>query len=207
MDSSEIVEKEFKVMEQVSRDKNLTQRKISQRLGLSLGMTNLIIRKLANKGYIKIKGLNRRNVQYILTPQGFAEKTKKSCRYLLRIIDSLKTMKEKIQQLILMEYGKGETHFIILGDGELADIVELSFKDLDNKLEYRRVSRAEEINTNKAVILLTQSEPELRKSDLGLRTSDLDVESWTSDIEPRISNPKLRSNKCIDVLSTLSGGN
>jgi len=197
MDSSEIVEKEFKVMEEVSRDKNLTQRKISQRLGLSLGMTNLIIRKLANKGYIKIKGLNRRKVQYILTPQGFAEKTKKSYRYLLRIIDSLKTMKKKIQRLILMEYEKGETHFIILGDGELADIVELSFKDLNNsKLEYRRVSKIEEIDTHKAIILLTQPEPELETLESGLTSSDLRHRTWDSE---------LRTNRWINVLAAISG--
>lgn len=184
MDSSEIVEKEFKVMEEVSRDKNLTQRKISQRLGLSLGMTNFIIRKLVNKGYIKIKELNRRKVQYILTPQGFAEKTKKSYRYLLRIIDSLKTMKKKIQQLILLEYEKGKTHFIILGDGELADIIELSLRDLKkSELEYRRVSKFEDINSDKAVILLAQSKPELRRLDLGLRST----------------------NRWIDVLAAISG--
>ena len=197
MDSSEIVEKEFKVMEEVSRDKNLTQRKISQRLGLSLGMTNLIIRKLANKGYIKIKGLNRRKVQYILTPQGFAEKTKKSYRYLLRIIDSLKTMKKKIQQLILLEYEKGETHFIILGDGELADIIELSLKALNNsKLKYRRVSKIEEANTDKAVILLAQPKPGLGTLELGLTSSDLGHRTWDSE---------LRTNRWIDVLAAISG--
>jgi len=183
MNSSIIGEREFKIIEEISRDKDLTQRKISQGLGLSLGMTNIILKRLASKGYIKVKGLNRRKVQYILTPKGFTEKTKKSYRYLLKTIHSLKEMKKKIQRLILMEYKKGKTHFVILGEGELADIVELSLKNLDKSgLEYGRVPKLEDINSSNAVVLLAQSKPGFRIEELGPG-----------------------DNKCIDVLAALSG--
>ncbi|NQS89643.1 winged helix-turn-helix transcriptional regulator, partial [Patescibacteria group bacterium] len=64
MNSSIIDERELRIIEEISRDKNLTQRKISHKLGLSLGMTNIILKRLASKGYIKVKELNRRKVQY-----------------------------------------------------------------------------------------------------------------------------------------------
>jgi DNA-binding MarR family transcriptional regulator len=184
MNTSEINERELRVIEEVGRDKNLTQRKISHSLGLSLGTTNLILKKLVRKGYIKTRQLNRRKIQYILTPKGFAEKVKKSYRYFLETIHSLRLMERKIQELVLTEYQKGKTCFIIFGDGELADIIELSLKDLNkSKLEYRRVSRLEDIDSHTAVILLTQTEPELR----------------TLDLEPR-------TNRWIDVLASISGG-
>jgi len=179
MNSSIIGERELKIIEEISQDQNLTQRKISHKLGLSLGMTNITLKRLASKGYIKVKGLNRRKVQYILTPKGFTEKTKKSYRYFLKTIHSLQEMKKKIQHLILMEYEQGKTDFVILGDNELADIVELSLKNLDNSgLEYIRVSRPEDVSGSKAVILLAQSKP-------GFRTS-------------------AKTNRYIDVLSALS---
>jgi hypothetical protein len=79
-----------------------------------------------------------------------------------------------------MEYEQGKTHFVILGEGELADIVELSLKNLDNSgLEYIRVSRPEDVSGSKAVILLAESKP-------GFRTS-------------------AKTNRYIDVLSALSG--
>jgi len=183
MNNLGISERELRIIEEISRDKSLTQRKISHRLGLSLGMTNLIIKRLVNKGYVKVKGLNRRKVQYILTPKGFAEKTKKSYRYFLKTIYSLQEMKKKIQHLVLMEYEKDETHFVILGDGELADIVELSLKGLNkSELEYRRVSKLEDINSSNAVILLAESKLKTKIEEFGLQI-----------------------NKCIDVLSTISG--
>ncbi len=121
---------EFKIIDEIGKDLNTTQRKISRQIGLSLGMTNIIIKKLIAKGYVKVKGLNRRNVQYILTPRGFAEKVKKTHRYLLRSIDTLKAVKEKIQDTVLEYYKKGERNFTILGKGELADIVEISLRDM-----------------------------------------------------------------------------
>ena len=146
---------EFKIIDEIGKDLNTTQRKISRQIGLSLGMTNLIIRKLIAKGYIKVKGLDRRRVQYILTPRGFAEKVKKTHRYLLRSIDTLKAVKEKIQDTVLEYYKKGEKNFTILGKGELADIVEMSLRDMEKKdLQYSRARTPEEINSKGSIILL-----------------------------------------------------
>ncbi len=166
MNTSEVNERELRVIEEVSRDKNLTQRKISHSLGLSLGATNFILKKLARKGYIKTRQLNRRNIQYILTPRGFTEKAKRSYRYFLRTIHSLKMMQRKIQDLILTEYQKGKTHFIILGNGELADIIEISLRNLNiNDLEYTRASALEEICDQSATILLAQMKDNSKNND------------------------------------------
>jgi len=196
MNSSIISERELKIIDEVSRDKNLTQRKISRNSGLSLGMTNLILKRLASKGYIKVKGLDRRKVQYILTPKGFTEKAKKSYRYFLKTIHSLKEMKKKIQELVLIEYEKGKTYFIILGAGELADIIELSLKGLNKReLKYRRVSKLEDINSSNTVVLLAQSEIEIGHiiTNLGSRAM--------------FPDPGLKTNRYIDVLSAISGSN
>jgi len=147
---------EFRIIDEIGKDLNTTQRKISRQIGLSLGMTNLVIKKLIAKGYIKVKGLDRRRVQYILTPRGFAEKIKKTHRYLLSTIDTLKTVKEKIQDTVLEYYEKGERNFTILGKGELADIVEISLRDIGKKdLRYWRARTPEEINSKHSIILLT----------------------------------------------------
>lgn len=166
MNTSEIKERELRVIEEVARDRNLTQRKMSHRLGLSLGTTNLILKKLTSKGYIKMRQLNRKKIQYILTSKGFTEKVKKSYWFFLRTLHSVKTMRRKIQDLILTEYQKGKTHFIIFGDGELADIIEMSLRNLNiNDLEYRRASTLEEIHDQDATILLAQAKDNLKDND------------------------------------------
>jgi len=146
---------EFKIIDEIGKDVNTTQRRISHQIGLSLGMTNIIMKKLIAKGYVKVKGLNRRKVQYILTPRGFAEKVKKTHGYLLRTIDTLKAIKEKIQDTALEYYEKGEKNFTILGKGELADIVEISLRDMGKKdLQYSRARTPQEVNSKNSIILL-----------------------------------------------------
>jgi len=163
MSSIEITERELKVIDEVSKDVNLTQRQISRRVGISLGMVNIILKKLAKKGYIKARQLNGKKIQYILTPKGFAEKARRSYRYLLRTISSIRQIKEEVQQIILKEYEKGQKSFIILGDGELADIVEMSLKDLRKEdLRYRRAAREEDIRDVHSTVLVAELNPDHR---------------------------------------------
>jgi len=146
---------EFKIIDEIGKDLNTTQRKISHQIGLSLGMTNIIMKRLIAKGYVKVKGLDRRRVQYILTPRGFTEKVKKTHRYLLSTIDTLKAVKDKIQDTVLEYYEKGEKNFVILGKGELADIVEMSLRDIGKEdLRCWRAKTPEEINSKDSIILL-----------------------------------------------------
>ncbi|MEA3485911.1 MAG: winged helix-turn-helix transcriptional regulator [Candidatus Aerophobetes bacterium] len=164
MSHPEITEKELRVIDEVSKDANLTQRDISRKVGISLGMVNIILKKLAKKGYIKARQLNGKRIQYILTPGGFAEKTKKSYHYILRTITRLRQMKKKIQKIILIEYKKGQREFIILGDGELADIVEISLRSLNKPdIRYKRIAREQEISNKEATILAVNPKPGQKK--------------------------------------------
>lgn len=125
-----ITEKEFAIISELSSNNSSNQRTVSKKLGISLGLTNLIIKRLAKTGYIKIKQLNRRQIRYVLTPKGFSEKARKSYNYTLRTINSLTLMREKIQDLAIIKYKAGIRNFTIVGDNELADLAEMSLKKL-----------------------------------------------------------------------------
>jgi len=128
-----IEEKEFKVIDEVRRGSVITQREISQRTGFSLGLTNVLLKNLIKKGYIKITKPDRRSLQYFLTPRGMAEVANRTYQYFFRTIHSLGEIKVKIQSLLLKEYSQGRRKFIILGDGELAEITEIALCNLDKK--------------------------------------------------------------------------
>ena len=48
----------------------MTQRSLSTSMGVALGLTNLLIRRLATKGYIKVAGMGTRHVRYLMTAHG-----------------------------------------------------------------------------------------------------------------------------------------
>ncbi|MCD6422909.1 MAG: winged helix-turn-helix transcriptional regulator, partial [Elusimicrobia bacterium] len=100
-------EREYKFLEILSAEKEISQRKLAKTLGISLGMTNLILKNLIKKGYVKIKGLNRKKVRYLLTPRGFSEKARKSYNYTVKTIREFSRYVENLRNFILNEYEKG----------------------------------------------------------------------------------------------------
>jgi|SRR3989339_531075 len=132
----EISEKEFAIIREISSSHLPDQRTIANRTGISLGLTNLIIKRLITKGYIKAKQLNRKKIQYMLTPKGFSEKAKKSYNFTLKTIALLRFVQEHIQKLLENEDKNGTREFIIQGSNELADITESLLRNL-NKPDIR----------------------------------------------------------------------
>lgn len=48
----------------------MTQRSLAARLGVALGLTNLLIRRLVAKGYVRMAGAGPRHVRYFMTATG-----------------------------------------------------------------------------------------------------------------------------------------
>lgn len=95
-------------------------------------MTNLLLRRLATKGYLRIKQLNRKKAEYLLTPRGLSEKAKKSVHYTLKTLQSFALIKREMRTL-LSSNAKPETREILLvGVGDLADVVALEIEDFAN---------------------------------------------------------------------------
>ena len=146
-------ENEHKIIEEISRGRDLTQRELAKRTKLSLGAVNLILKRLARRGVVKTTNLNPRKVEYILTPKGLAEKTRKSYNYILKTIDLVKMVKAEIARIVLEEYNRGQKKFVVLGDDDLADIIELALKGFD----YQRVSDIRDVSDKNALVLASKS--------------------------------------------------
>jgi DNA-binding MarR family transcriptional regulator len=136
----EISEKEYSVIREISNNHLPDQRTIAKRAGISLGLTNLIIKRLITKGYVKAKQLNRKKIQYLLTPKGFSEKARKSYQFTLKTISLLESFKSRIRNLILEKNKEGINEFVIQGGNEeLWAITSMVFNSLENtNIKYHR---------------------------------------------------------------------
>ena len=128
-----IQENEFALMREIAKSPALTQRELSQNTGMSLGMTNLLIKRLARKGYIKISQLDWKRTQYLLTPKGALEKAMKSYRYSLYTIRIFRQIRDNIRTALRREYDSGRREFAIVAQDELLDLVREAAADLDIK--------------------------------------------------------------------------
>jgi DNA-binding MarR family transcriptional regulator len=121
-------EREFELINIVGAQLGANQRDLSKQLDISLGMTNLLVRRLVSKGYIRLRQLNKKKTQYILTPKGFTEKYHKSVHYTLKTIRSIGLIRNQLNIIIQRLYSQGERVFLILGHSDLAELVEMSLR-------------------------------------------------------------------------------
>ena len=59
-----------RLLQALISDPASTQRSLSRELGVALGLTNLLIKRLAAKGYVRITRLRARHTKYLVTAKG-----------------------------------------------------------------------------------------------------------------------------------------
>jgi predicted transcriptional regulator len=139
MSKDSLNEREFELVNIVGAKLAANQRDLSEQMKLSLGQTNMLIRRLVTKGYIRISQLNQRKVQYLLTPKGMAEKMRKSVNYVIKTLNSMELINGRIEKTVMACYNAGERNFIVLGKSDFALMIDLPFKQhslTDYKIQY-----------------------------------------------------------------------
>lgn len=122
-------EREFELVNIIGRELGSNQRDLSRHLALSLGQTNMLIRRLVAKGLIRISQLNKKKVQYLLTPKGLAEKLRKSVKYTRHTINAIGLIKEHLKDIFTKLYGDGHRIFYVYSEGDLQFLIDSAFKD------------------------------------------------------------------------------
>jgi len=96
-------ESHFKTLRELSSNGNLTQRELSEKLGLSLGSVNFVIQALVGKGYIKAKRFknsrNKAGYMYILTPKGVKEKIIQTEQFIQRKMAEYEQIRRELELL------------------------------------------------------------------------------------------------------------
>lgn len=126
-------EREFELINIIGSNLDINQRELSSRLSLSLGMTNVLIRRMVAKGYIRISQLNHRKVKYLLTPKGFAEKVNKTIKYTLKTIHSMNLIKDVLKGIIDRYYKAGQRDFWMIGQADIVALIVMILREDDFK--------------------------------------------------------------------------
>ena len=93
--------RELNLLQELERNPVISQRELSNRFGIALGVTNACIKRMARRGWIRISGLNQRRIEYYLTPKGFAEKAKLTVHLISWTVQHYVTLKDLIGKKLL----------------------------------------------------------------------------------------------------------
>ena len=100
----------LEILIKISKKSEISQRKLAEELGFSLGKLNYCIHELHKKGLIKIKNFNKNkkksNYLYFLTPQGIASKTKLTIDFMQKKLKEYDKLKGEINDEDMIELKK-----------------------------------------------------------------------------------------------------
>jgi DNA-binding MarR family transcriptional regulator len=118
----------YQILEEISSDQHLTQRKLSGKLGIALGLTNLYLKRLIRKGYVMVETMPRNRIAYNLTPKGLAEKSKLTYEYMKYSFNFYKKLRSTLKTVLLSVEKEEARKIVFYGAGEIAEIAYLSLQ-------------------------------------------------------------------------------
>jgi DNA-binding MarR family transcriptional regulator len=110
------------------------QRDLARIVGISLGMTNVILRKLAQKGWVVVRKISARNIQYAVTPAGIDEISRRSYQFFKRTVLNVVYYKDALERFLLSAKAKNFHAIVLVGKSDF-DFV-LAFLCQKHKLEF-----------------------------------------------------------------------
>ena len=120
---------ELNTLLELKQNPSLTQRSLSHRLNISLGLTNAILQNLIHRGWIKAKKLTGRKLLYLITPKGMTRATNLIYDRFRETQNYYQYTKELLTSYFTDIYNQGRRRAVIYGTNQLAEITYLSLLD------------------------------------------------------------------------------
>ncbi len=124
----------LQILDELSNNDSLTQRDLSDRLGIALGLVNSYIKNLVAKGYLTVKAIPTKRFAYYLTPKGFAEKTKLTYDLLHDYTRIYREARRNFTQLFHELQTNGVKRIVFAGADEVAEIAYITLQETNLKL-------------------------------------------------------------------------
>ena len=112
----------LKTLLELKTDPSLSQRSLSLKLNISLGLTNSILQNLIHRGWIKVQKMTGRKILYLITPEGMANVSRLMYNRFQETLHYYHYTKDLLTAYLMKLYQQGEKTINIYGTGQLAEI-------------------------------------------------------------------------------------
>ncbi len=111
---------------QIEDDPDVSQAKLAEDLGVAIGTVNWHIKRLVEKGLVKVRRARRRKLRYIITPDGMAERAKLTVAYVEESFRLFRQVRHTVTGL-LSELKDENIHAVrLVGEGDIFEICRLT---------------------------------------------------------------------------------
>jgi DNA-binding MarR family transcriptional regulator len=126
---------DLEILNRIDENPDTTQADLATQLGVAVGSVNWYIKRLVNKGYVKVAQMQRRRLRYLLTPKGVAEKARLTKEFMQMSLHWYRVTREASKKCLDEVKQAGYDTVCIEGDGDLAEIIYLTCLEAQVKVE------------------------------------------------------------------------
>jgi DNA-binding MarR family transcriptional regulator len=126
--------REFRLLEELEQNPVTSQRALSQKFKIALGVTNACLRRMAQKGWIQIRGLSHRRIGYYLTPKGISEKGKLTFQMISYTVQHYSELKRIISQRLLEMERAGMNRIVFYGVSDEMEVAYITLQAVKVRL-------------------------------------------------------------------------
>jgi DNA-binding MarR family transcriptional regulator len=126
--------RDLQFLEELEKTPHLSQRELSNKFGIALGVTNACLKRMIRRGWIRLRKVPPRRIGYYLTPKGFAEKARLSMTFLTYNIHHYSSLKALITEKFLEMEAQGVKRLIFWGVSDEMEIAYVILQGTDMEL-------------------------------------------------------------------------
>lgn len=119
-------ERDLIILEQIEQDPDTTQAALASGLEVAVGTINWHLKRLIEKGYIKVSRVERRKLKYIITPEGIALRTRLTLDYIQNSFNLYRLVRERVIVSLGELQKAGYYKARLEGSGDVAEICRLT---------------------------------------------------------------------------------
>lgn len=126
--------RELNLLQELEKNPIISQRDLSHKFGIALGVTNACLKRMARRGWIRMMNQDHRKIGYFLTPMGFSEKTKLTFHLISWTVQHYAALKGIIGGRLLEMQNKGVERIVFYGVSDEMEIAYITLQGLNLEL-------------------------------------------------------------------------
>jgi DNA-binding MarR family transcriptional regulator len=118
--------RDLALLQEIEADPDISQARLAEELGVAIGTINWHIKRLVEKGFVKVKRARRRKLRYIITPEGIALRARLTVDYVQQSFRLFRHIRERALTLLKQLEEQGIHTVRLVAQGDVADVCRLT---------------------------------------------------------------------------------
>jgi DNA-binding MarR family transcriptional regulator len=118
--------RDLALLQEIEADPDVSQARLAEELDVAIGTVNWHLKRLVEKGFVKVKRIRRRKLRYIITPDGLALRARLTLAYVQQSFSLFREVRQKVRELLHGLKNEGFQSVRLEGEGDIAEVCRLT---------------------------------------------------------------------------------